>query len=57
VQRLYVQHLHGSGKGRARWHRVHLTSGLEFSDLPVVFVSHTPNVVILQGYLIASREE
>lgn len=30
----------------------HFTSGLMFSDVPIVFVSHTPNVVILQGYLI-----
>jgi len=36
---------------------VHFTSGLEFSDVPIVFVSHTPNVVILQGYLIADRNE
>ena len=34
----------------------HYTSGLEFSDIPVVFVSHTPNVVILQGYLLRERE-
>lgn len=26
-------------------------TGLPFSDLPIVFVSHTPNVAILQGYL------
>jgi hypothetical protein len=35
----------------------HFTSGLEFSDVPLVFVSHTPNVAILQGYLIATRAE
>jgi hypothetical protein len=31
----------------------HYTSGLVFSDVPIVFVSHAPNVAILQGYLIA----
>ncbi len=29
----------------------HFTSGLLFSDVPIVFVSNTPNVAILQGYL------
>jgi hypothetical protein len=29
------------------------TSGLQFSDVPVVFVSNTPNEAILQGYLAA----
>jgi hypothetical protein len=29
----------------------HFVTGLLFSDVPVVFVSHTPNVMILQGYL------
>ncbi len=31
----------------------HFTSGLPFSDLPIVFVSHQPDVVILQGYFMA----
>jgi len=31
----------------------HFTSGLPFSDVPVVFVSNTPNEAILQGYLVA----
>ncbi len=31
----------------------HFTSGLQFSDVPVVFLSNTPNVAILQGYLVA----
>jgi hypothetical protein len=30
----------------------HFTSGLPFSDVPIVFVSHTPDVTILQGYLV-----
>lgn len=30
----------------------HFTTGLPFSDLPIVFVSHTPDVTILQGYLV-----
>jgi hypothetical protein len=30
----------------------HFNTGLSFSDLPIVFVSHTPNVAILQGYLV-----
>ena len=29
----------------------HFTSGLLFSDFPIVFVSNTPNVAILRGYL------
>lgn len=29
----------------------HFTTGLLFSDVPIVFVSNTPNVAILQGYL------
>lgn len=29
----------------------HFTSGLQFSDAPVVFVSNTPNEAILLGYL------
>jgi hypothetical protein len=29
----------------------HYNSGLLFSDIPIVFVSHTPDVAILQGYL------
>ena len=29
----------------------HYNSGLSFSDIPIVFVSHTPNVAILQGFL------
>jgi hypothetical protein len=29
----------------------HFNSGLLFSDVPIVFVSHTPDVAILQGYL------
>jgi len=29
----------------------HFITGLLFSDVPIVFVSHTPNVAILQGYL------
>lgn len=29
----------------------HFTSGLLFSDVPIVFVSNNPNVAILQGYL------
>jgi len=33
----------------------HFTSGLQFSDVPVVFVSNTPNVAILQGYLAVAR--
>jgi hypothetical protein len=32
----------------------HFTSGLQFSDVPVVFVSNAPNVAILQGYLVAA---
>jgi hypothetical protein len=28
----------------------HYSSGLLFSDVPIVFVSNTPNVTILQGY-------
>ena len=28
----------------------HFNSGLLFSDVPIVFVSNTPNVAILQGY-------
>jgi hypothetical protein len=28
----------------------HFNSGLLFSDMPIVFVSHTPNVAILLGY-------
>jgi hypothetical protein len=31
----------------------HFTSGLQFSDVPIVFVSNTPNEAILQGYLAA----
>jgi hypothetical protein len=31
----------------------HFSSGLPFSDVPIVFVSHTPNVAILHGYLVA----
>lgn len=31
----------------------HFITGLPFSDLPIVFVSHVPNVVILQGYFAA----
>lgn len=33
----------------------HYESGLLFSDVPIVFVSNTPNVVILQGYV--TRED
>ncbi len=29
----------------------HFSSGVLFSDVPIVFVSNTPNVAILQGYL------
>jgi hypothetical protein len=31
----------------------HFSTGLLFSDVPVVFVSHTPNVAILHGYLLS----
>jgi hypothetical protein len=31
-------------------------SGLLFSDVPIVVVSHTPDVAILQGYLAKHRE-
>jgi len=31
----------------------HFTSGLLFSDVPIVFVSNAPDVAILQGYLVA----
>jgi hypothetical protein len=34
----------------------HFTTGLPFSDLPIVFVSDTPNVVIIQGYFISHRD-
>ena len=34
----------------------HFVTGLPFSDLPIVFVSNTPNVLILQGYL-ARKEQ
>lgn len=30
---------------------VHVHTGLLFSDMPIVFVSNTPNVAIVQGYL------
>jgi hypothetical protein len=33
----------------------HFTTGLLFSDVPIVFVSNTPDVVILQGYLARQR--
>ncbi len=29
----------------------HFTSGVLFSDVPIVFVSNTPNLAIVQGYL------
>jgi hypothetical protein len=29
----------------------HFTTGLLFSDYPIVFVSNSPNVAILQGFL------
>ena len=32
----------------------HFTSGLPFSDVPIVFVSNAPNVAILQGYFVAA---
>ena len=34
----------------------HFTTGLLFSDVPIVFVSHTPDVAILHGYLAKHRE-
>ena len=34
----------------------HFTSGLLFGDLPIVFVSHKPDVVILQGYLAGAAD-
>lgn len=35
----------------------HFNTGLLFSDVPIVFVSNTPNVVILQGYLASQHDE
>jgi len=35
----------------------HFNTGLLFSDVPIVFVSNTPNVVILQGYLARQHNE
>lgn len=34
----------------------HFSTGLLFSDVPIVFVSHTPDVAILHGYLARQRE-
>lgn len=34
----------------------HFTTGLLFSDVPIVFVSNTPNVAILQGYFARLRQ-
>jgi len=33
----------------------HFTTGLLFGDVPIVFVSNTPNVAILQGYFARQR--
>ena len=35
----------------------HFNTGLLFSDVPIVFVSNTPNVVILQGFLARQHNE
>jgi hypothetical protein len=35
----------------------HFNTGLLFSDVPIVFVSNTPNVLILQGYLVRQHSE
>jgi len=35
----------------------HFHTGLLFSDVPIVFVSNTPNVAILQGYLARDDKE
>jgi hypothetical protein len=34
----------------------HLATGTQFSDLPIIFVSQTPNVAIIQGYLVGHGE-
>jgi hypothetical protein len=34
----------------------HFSTGLLFSDVPIVFVSNAPDVVILHGYLARQRE-
>ena len=36
---------------------VHLRTGTQFSDLPIIFVSDTPDVAILQGHLVRHGEE
>lgn len=34
----------------------HFNTGLPFSDVPIVFVSHTPDVVILQGHFARQHD-
>ena len=34
----------------------HFTTGTQFSDLPIIFISSTPDVAILQGYLVGHGE-